>query len=132
MNQRITLPLQDVGLTDLALVGGKSASLGEMIRNLSVLGIHIPGGFVITTDAYWQFLQQSNLEEFIREELTHIDFNNVESLRRSGSKIRQAISNARFPHELSHQIIAAYEALSRGYDQAATDVAVRSPLCQNQ
>jgi len=126
MNKRIILPLNGVGLDDIGLVGGKCASLGEMIRNLSSLGVNIPNGFVITTDAYWQFLEQSKLAPFIREELDHIDFNNVESLRRVGSKVRQAISNARFPHELSHQIIAAYETLSQSYGQAATDVAVRS------
>jgi pyruvate,water dikinase len=126
MNSRIIVPLESVGLNDIALVGGKCASLGEMLRNLTKLGVNIPGGFVITTDAYRQFLEQSGLEQFIKQELERIDFNHVESLRRSGSNIRQAISNARFPHELSHQIIAAYEGLSRSYDQAATDVAVRS------
>jgi pyruvate,water dikinase len=126
MTHRIILPLESVGLSDIALVGGKCASLGEMLRNLTKLGIDIPGGFVITTDAYRQFLEQSGLEEFIKKELGLIDFNNVESLRRSGSKIRQAISNARFPHELSHEIIAAYETLSQTYGQPATDVAVRS------
>jgi len=113
MNSRIIVPLESVGLADIALVGGKCASLGEMIRNLAGLGVRIPGGYVITTDAYRQFLEQSQLETFIKAELDRIDFNNVESLRRSGSKIRQAISNARFPHELSHQIIASYEACHR-------------------
>src|ERR1700748_2718833 len=105
----------------MSLVGGKSASLGEMIRNLTALGVRIPGGFVITTDAYWQFLQQSKLEPFIEKELAAIDYSNVESLRRGGQKIRQAISNMRFPQELSHQIIAAYEELSQLYGQVVTD-----------
>src|SRR5580698_5761511 len=97
-----------------------------MIRNLTGLGIQIPGGFVITTDAYWQFLGQSRLEGMIREEIAGINFDHVESLRRAGSKIRQAISNAKFPHELSHQIIRAYEEISHSYGQVYTDVAVRS------
>jgi pyruvate,water dikinase len=126
MDNRIVLPLDSVGLDDIALVGGKCASLGQMIQHLSVAGVHIPGGFVVTTVAYRQFLEQSKLEGFIRKELDRIDFDNVESLRRAGSAIRQAISNARFPHELSHQIIAWYEALSQSYGQSATDVAVRS------
>ena len=126
MNERVILPLTGVGLADLPLVGGKCASLGEMIRHLSRLGVNIPNGFVITTDAYWQFLDQSQMAPFIREQLDQIDFNKVESLRRVGSRIRQAIRNVRFPHELSHPIIAAYEELSHSYDQAATDVAVRS------
>ena len=126
MQNRIILPLDSVGLDDIALVGGKCASLGEMLQNLSGTGVQIPGGFVVTTDAYRQFLEQSGLENFIKTELDRIDFDNVESLRRSGSKIRQAISNARFPQELSHQIIASYEILSQSYGQSATDVAVRS------
>ena len=123
---RIILPLEKVGLTDIGLVGGKCASLGEMLQHLTPLGVAIPGGFVVTTEAYLQFLEQSGLQPFIREELKSIDHNNVESLRRAGLRIRQAISNARFPHELSLQIIGAYGELSARYDQAATDVAVRS------
>src|SRR5580698_10075625 len=126
MDNRIILPLDSVGLNDIALVGGKCASLGEMIRHLSGAGVNIPGGFIVTTDAYRQFLEQSQLETFIRNELRRIDFDKVESLRRAGSAIRQAISNARFPHELSHQIIASYETLSQSYGQPGTDVAVRS------
>ena len=123
---RIILPLEEVGLSDISLVGGKSASLGEMLQHLTPLGVAIPGGFVITTEAYWQFLEQSCLQPFIQRELETIDHDNVESLRRAGLKIRQAISNARFPHELSQQIIGAYGELSARYDQTATDVAVRS------
>src|SRR5258708_768793 len=126
MHNRIILPLDNVGLEDIALVGGKCASLGQMIRHLSGLGVRIPGGFVITTDAYYQFLEQSQLERFIKSELDRIDFNNVESLRRSGSKIRQAISNARFPHDLSHQILPSYKTLPQFHDQSATAVPVRS------
>lgn len=125
-NERFIRPLGSVRLADIGEVGGKCASLGEMIGNLSGLGISIPDGFVITTEAYHQFLEQSGLEKMIRAELDNIDFDNIESLRRSGSVIRQRISNAKFPHELSHRIIAAYEHLSRAYGQQATDVAVRS------
>jgi len=124
--QRIIVPLHAVGLSDIALVGGKCASLGEMIQHLSPRGVNIPDGFVITTDAYYQFLEQSQLAPYIRQQLDKIDHHNVESLRRVGLSIRQAISNARFPHELSHEIIAAYEKLSQQYDQTDTDVAVRS------
>ncbi|HWB94471.1 MAG TPA: phosphoenolpyruvate synthase [Puia sp.] len=126
MSRNIILPLREVGLADLQLVGGKCASLGEMLRNLTSRNIEIPDGFVITTDAYWRFLEQSRLGPFINQELKHIDYDNMESLRRAGLNIRQAISNVRFPQELSHVIIAAYEKLSQSYGQSATDVAVRS------
>lgn len=123
---RIILPLEGVGLNDIGLVGGKCASLGEMLQHLTPLGVSIPGGFVVTTQAYWQFLEGSGLLPFVEKELAGIDHDNVESLRRGGLKIRQAVSNARFPQELSTQIIAAYEELSGKYGQTATDVAVRS------
>jgi pyruvate,water dikinase len=126
MNSRIIEPLSAVGMADVERVGGKCASLGEMTRNLTSLGIQIPGGFVITTDAYYQFMAQSGLEPMVADLLKRVDHNNVESLRRAGLSIRQAISNARFPHELSHQIIESYEELSKSYSQSATDVAVRS------
>jgi pyruvate,water dikinase len=126
MNNRIILPLNSVGIEDLAIVGGKCASLGEMLHHLTPLGVQIPDGFVVTTTAYWQFIEQSGLGGLIQQELARIDFDNVESLRRGGLAIRQAISNARFPRELSQPIISAYEELSRQYNQAATDVAVRS------
>jgi len=125
-DERFILPLDAVRLSDIDRVGGKCASLGEMIGNLSSLGVKIPNGFVITTEAYYQFLAQSGLEEIIKTEIDKIDFSNIESLRRGGSRIRQLISNSRFPHELSHRIIAAYEALSQSYNQPGTDVAVRS------
>jgi pyruvate, water dikinase len=126
MPNRIILPLNSVGIDDIAMVGGKCASLGEMLQHLSPLGVEIPDGFVISTDAYWQFIEQSGLAATIKTELARIDFDSVESLRRAGLAIRQAISNARFPHELSNPIIAAYEELSSHYNQPATDVAVRS------
>lgn len=126
METRIVIPLQALGLEDIPIVGGKCASLGEMIANLSRAGINIPSGFAITTTAYYQFLRQSGLEEYIREQIEGIDFNSLVTLRRAGQRIRQAISNTKFPHELSAEIISAYMELSREYGQDITDVAVRS------
>ncbi|MCF6401367.1 phosphoenolpyruvate synthase [Chitinophaga filiformis] len=126
METRIVIPLQALGLEDIPIVGGKCASLGEMIANLSRAGINIPSGFAITTTAYYQFLRQSGLEEYIREQIEGIDFDSLVTLRRAGQRIRQAISNTKFPHELSAEIISAYMELSREYGQDITDVAVRS------
>lgn len=122
----IVLPLSDVGLKDIATVGGKCASMGEMIGNLAKLGVNIPDGFAITTEAYYRFLRENDLEIFIRQQIASIDFNDLVTLRRAGQKIRQAISNKRFPHDMSAEIIKAYTALSLQYDQKETDVAVRS------
>lgn len=126
MRESIVLPLKAVGLDAIALVGGKSASLGEMIANLSKVGVAVPDGFAITTTAYYDFMKQSGLEKFIAEQVATVDFNDIITLRRAGQKIRQAISSTRFPHELSDEIIAAYQQLSQQYGQEQTDVAVRS------
>jgi pyruvate,water dikinase len=120
------LNLKQVGLDDIEIAGGKNASLGEMINNLSQLGIRIPGGFVITVDAYRKFIEVNKLDQEIRRYIDSIDFNNVESLRRAGLQIRQLIRNSKFPPELSSVIIEQYKLLSSEYGQPDTDVAVRS------
>lgn len=120
------LPLSNVGIRDVELVGGKNASLGEMIQNLRKLGVNIPDGFVITVRAYEEFIRHNKLDERIRELIGGIDHTSVESLRRAGLEIRNSIRNGRFPASLSAAIIDAYASLSNKYDQAATDVAVRS------
>lgn len=120
------LLLQDVGMKDIDLVGGKNASLGEMIQNLTKLGVNIPGGFVITVNAYREFIQHNNLDEKIRSLVKQIDYSSLESLRRAGLQVRNAIRNGRFPPALSQEIINYYYELSKKYDQEGTDVAVRS------
>jgi pyruvate,water dikinase len=120
------LELKQVGINDVDLVGGKNASLGEMLQHLSPLGVNIPGGFVITVNAYKQFITYNNLQQKINEWLAEIDYNNIESLRRVGLRIRDAIRNSKLLSELSTEIIEGYYALSRKYKQEQTDVAVRS------
>src|SRR6476620_8596019 len=126
MKPSLVLSLDQVGMKDIALVGGKCASLGEMIRNLSALGVAVPPGFAITTEVYWRFLRANQLESLIEEQIAAIDHNNLESLRRCGQKIRQSIRNAKFPYDLGAEIIEAYECLSQTNLQEYTDVAVRS------
>ncbi|MEO8584441.1 MAG: phosphoenolpyruvate synthase [Flavitalea sp.] len=126
MKPTLVLQLSQVGMKDIKLVGGKCASLGEMICNLSSLGVAVPQGFAITTDVYWAFLKENQLEKLIHEAIKTIDFDNMETLRRSGLKIRQAIRNAKFPYHLGAEIIEAYELLSQENLQQYTDVAVRS------
>ncbi|MGK2861979.1 MAG: phosphoenolpyruvate synthase [Chitinophagaceae bacterium] len=118
--------LHEVGLNDLDLVGGKNASLGEMLQNLTKLGIQIPGGFIITVAAYQTFIRENNLDETIHSIINGINFDDIESLRRGGLQVRQLIKNSKFPQELSKMIIAKYYELSKIYDQEETDVAVRS------
>lgn len=126
MKTKFTLALEDVTLENLDLVGGKNASLGEMIRNLSGLGIRIPHGFAVTINAYWDFLKHNHLEAAIRKITQEIDMDNLISLRKGGTSIRQLIRNGKFPKPLETEIIERYHALSQLYNQEATDVAVRS------
>lgn len=118
--------LHKVGLSDIEEVGGKNASLGEMLQNLTQLGIQIPGGFVITVAAYREFIRFNNLDDEIHSIINGIKLDDIESLRRGGLQARQLLKNARFPKELSEAIINKYYELSKQYEQDITDVAVRS------
>ena len=120
------VPLSCVGLKDIAIAGGKNASLGEMLQHLVPLGIRVPDGFVITVDAFRHFITSNQLDKAIADRMAEIDFDSIESLRRIGLQIRSLIRNARFPKELSEEIIRAYKNLSAQYSQELTDVAVRS------
>jgi pyruvate, water dikinase len=126
MTNNFILPLNKVGINDIEIVGGKNASLGEMIQHLTALGVNIPNGFVITVDAYRQFINYNGLESTIKHIINAIDYNNIESLRRGGNQVRLLIRNGRFEKQMSEDIIKAYELLSADYKQDYTDVAVRS------
>ncbi len=126
MEKQFILDLGKVGMDDIETVGGKNASLGEMIQNLATLGINIPDGFVVTVAAYREFLRYNDLESTIRYIINSIDYENIESLRRAGQQVRLLLKNGRFPKDMSELIIKAYEKLSSQYNQEFTDVAVRS------
>lgn len=123
----------EIGLNDLDLVGGKNASLGEMIQNMENLGINVPFGFAVTTKAYDKFIQDNNLDEYINRKLEELsnDYTLV-NLKRTGMKIRNKILSCRFDKELDDLISNAYLKLSRRYkdtdgvQQDNTDVAIRS------
>ncbi|MEL1243171.1 phosphoenolpyruvate synthase [Flavobacterium sp. DGU11] len=121
-----TLPLKNVGINDIPMVGGKNASLGEMLQNLTALGVTIPDGFVVTVTAYYAFLKYNALDEKIKATVDAIDYDNIESLRRGGMQIRQSFLNGKFPAEMSEEITNCYLALSAQYGQEMTDIAVRS------
>ena len=126
MNNTIIFPLNGVGIKDIENVGGKNASLGEMLQNLSPLGVDIPEGLVITVDAYRKFLHFNGLERRVMDVINSVDFNSIESLRRGGQQARLLLQNGRFPKDMSEHIIDAYVDLSQKYNQYYTDVAVRS------
>jgi pyruvate,water dikinase len=126
MKTNFVIGLEEVALEDISLVGGKNASLGEMIRNLSPLGINIPYGFAITVAAYREYIQHNALDKPIRKIVAEMDMDNLISLRKGGTQIRQLIRNGKFPKAMEDEITRRYAELSLRYEQDATDVAVRS------
>ncbi|MCB0310011.1 MAG: phosphoenolpyruvate synthase [Bdellovibrionales bacterium] len=118
--------LDKVNLKNIDLVGGKNASLGEMIGTLQQRGINVPYGFVVSVDAYWEFIEYNKLKDSILALLDKCDLNDVESLSRTGLHIRMLMKNGDFPSKLAEEIKRCYRELSQLYQQEATDVAVRS------
>jgi len=115
----------DITIADVPTVGGKNASLGEMVRELGQHGIKVPNGFAVTADAYRDFLSSAGLDERLRELLTGLDKSNIADLQSRGKQIRNAILEAELPSTLCEQISTAYRKLSEGSDHPV-DVAVRS------
>jgi len=118
--------LKEVSLKDINLVGGKNASLGEMIQNIESIGIKVPNGFAITTNAYHDFIKFNNLDDKIINLVSGLDDNNLSELRRVGAEVRQLIRNGKFPEDLQTEIRNKYQELSESYGQNMIDVAVRS------
>jgi pyruvate,water dikinase len=116
---------EDVGIKDVARVGGKNASLGEMIRTLKAKGVPVPSGFIVTADAYFYFLRTTGLDKHIKATLTGLDTKNLKDLQRAGLAVRTAIMRTEFPEDLRREIIAGYAELEKRYGKNA-DVAVRS------
>ena len=116
--------LDKLGVHDVEHVGGKNASLGEMISNLAGAGVSVPGGFATTAQAYRDFLELSGLNAQIHAALDALDVDDVNALAKTGSQIRQWIMDAEFPEKLNEEIRTAFAELSAGNPDVA--VAVRS------
>jgi pyruvate,water dikinase len=115
----------DISLDDVALVGGKNASLGELYRELSPGGIRVPNGFAVTADGYRYFLRENRLIDVIARLLEGLDTRDLASLADRGRRIREAFLSARIPDDLRREIMAAYAALCQEAREEV-DVAVRS------
>lgn len=115
---------QHLGMQDVNRVGGKNASLGEMISNLAGAGVDVPGGFATTADAYNQFLEQSGLNDRIHDLLDTLDVDDVQALAKAGKKIRQWIIDTPFQPEFEAAIKDAFAELSENNDEFS--FAVRS------
>ncbi len=115
--------LEALGMNDVERVGGKNASLGEMISHLSKVGVKVPGGFATTAQAYRDFLAQDGLAGRIKARLDALNVDDVTELARAGAEIRGWILAAPLPGRLHEEIATAYEALGQG---KPVSVAVRS------
>jgi pyruvate,water dikinase len=119
------LPFEKLGLDDVARVGGKNSSLGEMIRHLGSAGVRVPGGFATTAQAFRDFLAQDGLAGRIRERLATLDVNDVAALAAAGAEVRRWIMDTPLPKRLNDEILAAHERLLAAEGRGIS-VAVRS------
>ena len=122
----LVVPLQAVGIEAIPQVGGKNASLGEMIRELTAEGVRVPGGFATTAFAYRRFIANSQLGDRLHQLLGDLDITNLEALRAAGAAARALVLASPLPAELEAAILAAYHQLGASAGQAAPAVAVRS------
>jgi pyruvate,water dikinase len=122
MNE-LTIKLEKCRITDVENVGGKNASLGEMISQLHDLGVSVPGGFATTSFAYRHFLNHGNLSDKISAKLDNLDVDNIKDLTEAGAYIRQLITDTSFPDDLKEAISIALHEID---PDETTDFAVRS------
>jgi pyruvate,water dikinase len=123
--QALLLWFEEFGIADVPIVGGKNASLGEMIQHLAAKGIRIPNGFATTANAYRRFLEFNGLDAKLRKLFTGLSVEDLKQLRQVGSQARALILEASFPEDLDRAIRDAYARLCEQYG-SNTDVAIRS------
>ncbi|MEZ0273252.1 MAG: phosphoenolpyruvate synthase [Methylophilaceae bacterium] len=118
---------EQIRLDDLPRVGGKNASLGEMYQTLTGRGVKIPNGFALTAEAYWHFIDKSNLRDRMRMLLSRVNSqSDVRTLQETGESLRELLLGAPLPEDLEKAVLAAYARLSADYGRKDVDVAVRS------
>jgi len=116
---------EEIGAKDIGMVGGKNASLGEMIRSLGKKGVNIPPGFAITAEAYRYVIDKAGLAQQIKETLADLDTHDMENLAQRGEKIRNLIGSLPCPQELADEIRTCYRKMEERFGKNV-DVAVRS------
>ena len=116
----------DLRMSDVNRVGGKNASLGEMIGQLTKAGVCVPNGFATTADAYREFLAQGGLAQRINQMLDQLDTHDVTALAAAGTEIRAWIVETPLPPHLNQEIADAYEKMLREAGPGNISVAVRS------
>ncbi len=117
--------MRDISMDDVGQVGGKNASLGELIRNVVPKGVRVPEGFAVTAEAYYYFLKETGLDAFITKTLKGLDTKDLKDLAKRGKAVRDEIRKTAMPADLEKEIAAAYVKMEKQYGKN-TDVAVRS------
>jgi len=125
-SNKYILWFKDLSHRDVPLVGGKNASLGEMISTLSKKGIKVPDGFAFTSSAYRYFLKANKIDKKLREIFGKFNPKSIKSLQETGQKARNLILRGEFPEDLKKEITNSYKNLSKKYKEKNADVAVRS------
>ena len=125
-SKKNVLWFNELGIADVPRVGGKNASLGEMYNNLLSKGVNLANGFATTADAYFDFLDKTGLASKIDVILKDIDVHDLRALQQKGKKVRELILKSRLHQELQDEIVTSYKELSKQYNVANVDVAVRS------
>ncbi len=125
MIEKFTVWFEDLGIDDVPSVGGKNASLGEMIRSLNEKGVNVPSGFAVTAYAYKYMMEKEGVDKKIKEILSDLDTHDVKNIAERGEKIRNLIKNTPLPPELEQDIRKRYKEMEERYGENV-DVAVRS------
>lgn len=125
-NKKFVVWFKDISARDVSFVGGKNASLGEMYKKLTIKGIKIPNGFALSAYAYQYFLKKNRIDKEIAQIIRGLNRKDIKDLQTRGTKIRNLILASSMPQEIEREIASAYKKLSRQYQMATADVAVRS------
>ncbi|MEM2838947.1 MAG: phosphoenolpyruvate synthase [Thermoplasmata archaeon] len=125
-SKKYILWFEEIGINDIPLVGGKNASLGEMLRELSSKGIQVPNGFAITTQAFRRFIEANRLETRVQKALEGLDTKDADNLSSKGKEVRMLFMNSEFPQDLKIEILMSYNEMARMLGQKNPHVAVRS------
>lgn len=125
MNDPFILWFEEISMDNVAQVGGKNASLGELIRAVEPKGVRIPHGFAVTAAAYYHYLKETGLDTYIEKTLTGLDTKNLKDLAKRGKMVREKMRSTKLPKDLERVISEAYTKMETQYGKE-TDVAVRS------
>lgn len=124
--------LEEINQSDIKLVGGKNAALGEVYSALEKRGVRVPNAFALTATAYYRFLEKARIKDSLEKIFTRVDPTDLKDLQKAGAQARRLILRTKWPQDLREEVLHAYRRLSREFSQNNTDVAVRSSVAAAQ